>query len=143
MEWLRRLLWPRPATEPPAIAAAPIEPLREDPPFTYRTGDPPGTNHVTNDVYARTKNGERWHRVYRVAYGHLRSGNARLHRYGRSFAFVSGHAGSEFEPDENWVFHPLDMVVGLPPLDAICRACRASDAKYGKGDIPNVFRWDR
>jgi hypothetical protein len=39
--------------------------------------------------------------------------------------------------------HADALRLDIPEPDEICKACRQSDAKYGKGDIPNVYRWDR
>ena len=114
------------------------------PPFAYRAPLDTGTlNHVINDVYVRNRTGKKWHRVYSVGYTFVGNANPRLAGYGRSLALVCGGAAAESEPDDGWVFKPTPIRTDIPPAEEICKACRQSDAKYGKGDIPNVFRWDR
>lgn len=109
-----------------------------DPPFVYRIPLRDIARHVVNDVYVRNRTGKKWHRVYRVG---VRSNDPRLARYGRGFLLVCGGAANEFEPDDGWVFKPTVMTTEVPEPDEIC--CRQSDARYGKGDIPNTSRWDR
>jgi hypothetical protein len=116
----------------------------EDPPFVYRDPvDRSGLNRVMNDVYTRNSTGKKWHRIYGVGYAMAGSNNERLASYGRSFIFPCGGAGSESEPSADWSFRPMPLLAGVPDEASICKACRQSDAKYGKGDIANRFRWDR
>ena len=93
-----------------------------------------------NDVYARNPNGKKWHRVYMVGRARM---DGTLAPYGRSMLLVCGGAASEFEPGEGWVFSTTPLRTDVPPPDQICKLCRQSDAKYGKGEIPNTTRWDR
>ena len=118
--------------------------MLEDSPFLYRDPiDRSGRNHVVNDVYTRNPTGKKWHRIYGVAYTNVGAANDRLASYVRSFTFPCGGAGSEFEPRDDWSFYPMPLLAGIPDEASICNGCRQSDAQYGKGDIPNRFRWDR
>jgi hypothetical protein len=112
----------------------------EDPAVTKQRVTQSSLSRVLNDVYGRNKNGKKWHRVYQVGRGQP---GEQMARYGRSFLFVCGGAASEFEPDDNWVFSPTPLRTDIPPPDEICKSCRQSDAKYGKGEIPSTTRWDR
>jgi hypothetical protein len=121
----------------------------DDPPFVFAE-DPAVTkqrvtkstlSRVLNDVYGRNQNGKKWHRVYQV--GHAHTDNEHMARYGRSFLFACGGAASEFEPGDDWVFSPTPLRTDVPGPDEACKSCRQSDAKYGKGEIPNTARWDR
>jgi hypothetical protein len=115
-----------------------------DPPYAFR--EPlrlDQLNHVINDVYVRNRTGKKWHRVYRVAYTFVGNPNPRLGGYGRSLMLVCGGAAYDREPDEDWTFEPTPVRIDVPGPDEICKACRQSDARYGKGDIPNTRRWDR
>ncbi len=103
-------------------------------------GDPinPSLERVINDVYARNRTGKKWHRVYAVS-----APNPKIAEYGRSFLLVCGGAASDFEPDPNGGFIQTPLRLDIPEPSEICGSCRQSDAKYGKGDIPNTKRWDR
>jgi hypothetical protein len=135
----------RRAAEPPP---PPPGATFEDPPFVFeedplvhrRRVDKPELSRVLNDVYARNQTGKKWHRVYMV--GQLPT-DQRLARYGRSMLLACGGAASEHEPDKGWDFSPIPLRSDVPPVDQICKLCRQSDAKYGKGEIPNTSRWDR
>jgi hypothetical protein len=135
----------RQAAEP---SPPPLGATFDDPPFVYAE-DPlvtrlrvhqPELSRVLNDVYARNPNGKKWHRVYMVGRGGT---NGRLARYGRSMLLVCGGAAHEFVPDEGWVFSPTPLRTDIPPPVEVCKLCRQSDAKYGRGEIPNTLRWDR
>ena len=126
-----------------------------DPPFIYREPRQLTLNHVLNDVYCRSKAGKKWHRVYVVGYDFADGTDGpALARYGRGYSFVCGDGVYEFEPregvgpdvppgPEGWVFEPTPFRTDVPDADDICKSCRQSDAKYGKGDIPSKTRWDR
>jgi hypothetical protein len=120
-----------PASESPRAPAT-------DAPFVY--GDPinPSLERVVNDVYARNRTGKKWHRVYAVSAPH-----PRLVDHGRSFLLVCGGVAFEFEPDPPTGFTPTPLRLDIPEPAEICGSCRQSDAKYGKGDIPDKTRWDR
>ena len=113
----------------------------EHPALTKRRITQSTLSRVLNDVYGRNPNGKKWHRVYQV--GQPNTDNEHMARYGRSFLFVCGGAASEFEPNDNWVFSPTPLRTDVPAPDETCKSCRQSDAKYGKGEIPNTARWDR
>ena len=120
--------------------STPLHP--DDPPFEYRRED---RYHdiVSNDVYARTRTGKKWHRIHHVGYAFVGHANARLASHGRSYAFVCGGVAFEFEPNEGWVFSPTPIRTDAPPIADLCRACRQSDETHGKGTTPNIYRWDR
>ena len=120
-------------TDPPFVYA-------EDPAVTKQRVTQSTLSRVLNDVYGRNPNGKKWHRVYQVG---QRYTDAHMARYGRSLLFVCGGAASEFEPDNDWVFSPTPLRTDVPPADEICRSCRQSDARHGKGEIPDTSRWDR
>lgn len=113
-------------------------PRPSEAPFVY--GDPinPSLERVINDVYARNPTGKKWHRVYAVS-----APNPKIADYGRSFLLVCGGAASEFEPDKTGGFTPTPLRLDIPEPTEICKSCSQSDAKYGKGDIPDTTRWDR
>jgi hypothetical protein len=107
-------------------------------PFVF--GDPINSSleRVVNDVYARNRTGKKWHRVYAVS-----APNPKIPDYGRSFLLVCGGAASDFEPDPTGGFLTTPLRLDIPEQVEICGSCRQSDAKYGKGDIPDTTRWDR
>jgi hypothetical protein len=123
----------------PALST-PLHP--DDPPFEYRRADR-HVDIVANDVYAQTKTGKKWHRIHHVGYQFVGHANPQLASYGRGFAFVCGDGVSEFEPSERWEFSPTPIRTDEPAAADLCRACRQSDAKHGKGTTPNKYRWDR
>jgi len=124
-----------PATAPVAETTGAAS---SDAPFVY--GDPinPSLERVVNDVYARNRTGKKWHRVYAVSAPH-----PMIVDHGRSFLLVCGGVAFEFEPDPRAGFTPTPLRLDIPESVEICGACRRSDAKYGKGDIPDMTRWDR
>ena len=109
-----------------------------DDPFVYGEPINPSLERVVNDVYARNRTGKKWHRVYAVSAPH-----PQLADHGRSFLLVCGGVAFESEPDPRGGFTPTPLRLDIPEPAEICGACRQSDAKYGKGDIPNIYRWDR
>ena len=116
----------------------------DDPPFVLiedpkvnrlRIGE---ENRVLNDVYARPRNGKKWHRIYFVS-----AAREEVQPAGRGFAYPCGNGSDEFEAVDEWYYVPGTITVGIPPQDEICKACIRSDAKYGKGKILERTRWDR
>ena len=121
-----------------------------DPPFVFAE-DPAVTkwrvtqstlSRVLNDVYGRNPNGKKWHRVYQV--GQVNTDNEHMARYGRSFLFVCGGAGVRARARRRLgSSRQTPLRTEVPGPDEICKSCRQSDAKYGKGEIPSTTRWDR
>ena len=136
MERIKRLI----GGAPDPKLAMPLH--ADDPPFEYRRLD---RYHdvVSNDVYARTKTGRKWHRIHHVGYEFVGHTSPRLASYGRSYAFVCGEGVAEFEPDDDWQFSPSLVRTDAPPPAELCRACQRSDERHGKGTTPNPYRWDR
>jgi hypothetical protein len=120
-----------------AAGEQPPASLPSEAPFVY--GDPinPSLERVVNDVYARNRTGKKWHRVYAVSAPH-----PQIADHGRSLLLVCGGVAFEFEPDPPG-FTPTPLRLEIPEPAEICGACRRSDARYGKGDIPDKTRWDR
>jgi hypothetical protein len=142
-----RAAWERDAArragDPPPPAGATFS----DPPFVYandplrRRGTLESTyDRVINDVYTRTRNGKKWHRIYET---HAPSPHPALAPNGRSFLFPCGNVGSDFDRDETGALYRTPLRTDVPAPAEICKACAQSDAKYGKlGELPRT-RWDR
>jgi hypothetical protein len=129
-----------------AAFAAPPGTTFSDPPYVYaknparpRTSGESAFDRVINDVYTKTRNGKKWHRIYET---HRPSQEPYLAPYGRSLLFPCGNAGSDFDRDDKGEFYAPPIRTDVPVPEEICRGCAQSDAKYGKGDIRNVSRWD-
>jgi hypothetical protein len=129
-----------PQPEPGSTFSDPPFVYAEDPTLTKQRITQSTLSRVLNDAYGRNQTGKKWHRVYQVGQPYT---DERMSRYGRSLLFVCGGAAHEFEPNDGWVFSPIALRSDVPATDAICKLCRQSDAKYGKGEIPNTSRWDR
>jgi hypothetical protein len=121
-----------------ASSPEPRDVRSSDAPFLYGEPINPSLERVVNDVYARNRTGTKWHRVYAVS-----APNPHIADHGRSFLLVCGGVAFEFEPDPRAGFTPTPLRLDIPQAAEICGACRRSDARYGKGDIPNIHRWDR
>jgi hypothetical protein len=116
---------------------------RTDEPFVFaRRVDRSRGNRVINDVYARTRKGKKWHRVYEVDYLFADSDNPGLRRLGRSYTFACGDGISEIHATEGYDVAPTTVFVGVPDTD-ICRSCRASDRIWGKGEIKDKSHWEK
>ena len=63
----------------------------------------------------------------------------KIAEYGRSFLLVCGGAASRLRAGpERAAFIQTPLRLDIPEPVEICGSCRQSDAKYGKGDIPNT-----
>jgi hypothetical protein len=119
------------------------DPARSDPPFVFaRRVDRTGQNRVVNDVYARTRKGKKWHRVYEVDYLYADSDKPRLAARGRGMVFACGDGIHDFEEIENYQLVPMTIREGVPDAD-ICKLCAASDRIWGKGEIKDKSSWER
>jgi hypothetical protein len=116
---------------------------RTDAPFLFANRvDRTRENRVLNDVYARTRKGKKWHRVYEVGYRFADSDNPGLRRLGRWYTFACGDGISEIHTTEGYEVATTRVFVGVPDAD-LCQSCRASDRIWGKGEIKDKSHWDR
>jgi hypothetical protein len=119
------------------------EEARTDAPFLFATSvDRTRGNRVLNDVYARTRKGRKWHRVYEVGYLFADSDNPGLRRLGRWYTFACGDGISEIHTTEGYGVATTIVFVGVPDAD-LCRSCQASDRVWGKGEIKDKSHWEK
>ena len=119
------------------------EEARTDAPFVFaRRVDRKRENRVVNDVYARTRKGKKWHRIYQVGYLFADSDQEGLGRLGRWYTFACGDGISEVHRTEGYEVADTTVFEGVPATD-ICLSCRASDRVWGKGEIKDKSHWEK